>query len=202
MMRGRMNLSAPFSSIAIGVLCGAGAALFWAAGFVAARHGIDVGFTPADITFHRCFWAGVVLLPLAWRAGLRDLNGIGWGRGIVLTFFGGLGIAFVSYNALPGGHLRAMLREMLLFHVRGFTSAQERIEQAASFSRFLAEHADNRSESGCCLRAEAQAIQEHDTGHLYHDELAELSALLGRSLDSGRNYVGQVIEVAYRLPKI
>jgi hypothetical protein len=29
----------------------------------------------------------------------------------------------------------------------------------------------------------------------------ELSALLGRSLDSGRNYVGQVVELAYRLPK-
>ena len=29
----------------------------------------------------------------------------------------------------------------------------------------------------------------------------ELSALLGRSLDSGRNYVGQVIELAHRLPK-
>ncbi len=29
----------------------------------------------------------------------------------------------------------------------------------------------------------------------------ELSALLGRTLDSGRNYVGQVIELAYRLPE-
>jgi len=96
-----MNLAAPFSSVVIGIACGAGAALFWAAGFVAARHGIDIGFTPADITFHRCFWAGLVLLPLAWRGGLRDLNGIGWGRGIVLTFFGGIGISFVSYSGFP-----------------------------------------------------------------------------------------------------
>jgi drug/metabolite transporter (DMT)-like permease len=96
-----MNLSAPFSSVAIGVLCGAGAAVFWAAGFVAARHGIDIGLTPADLTLHRCFWAGLVLLPLAWRDGLADLNGIGWGRGIVLTFFGGPGIAFVSYSGFP-----------------------------------------------------------------------------------------------------
>ncbi|WP_188111369.1 HNH endonuclease signature motif containing protein, partial [Nocardioides antri] len=29
----------------------------------------------------------------------------------------------------------------------------------------------------------------------------ELAALLGRSLDSGRSYVGQVVELAYRLPK-
>src|SRR6188768_1483512 len=30
----------------------------------------------------------------------------------------------------------------------------------------------------------------------------ELSALLGRSLDSGRNHVGQVIELAHRLPRL
>ena len=96
-----MKPSSPSHTVAIGVLCGAGAAVFWAAGLVGARHGIDIGFTPADITFHRCFWAGLLLLPLAWRAGLRDLNGIGWGRGIVLTFFGGLGISFVSYSGFP-----------------------------------------------------------------------------------------------------
>ena len=96
-----MDSTSRFSTTAIGIACGAGAAVFWAAGFVGARHGIDIGFSPADLTFHRCFWAGLVLLPLAWRAGLRDLNGIGWGRGAVLTFFGGPGIAFVSYSGFP-----------------------------------------------------------------------------------------------------
>src|SRR5215208_5550987 len=97
-----MNAPPPSRSVAIGVLCGVGAALLWAAGFVAARHGIDIGMTAADITFHRCFWAGLVLLPLAWRDGLADLNGIGWGRGLLLTFLGGPGIAFASYS---GFHL-------------------------------------------------------------------------------------------------
>ena len=102
----RTNLSPP-RAIAIGIACGVCTAVFWAAGFVAARHGIDIGFTPADLTFHRCFWAGLVLLPLALRDGIGDLNGIGWGRGTVLTFFGGLGIAFVSYSgflSVPLGH--------------------------------------------------------------------------------------------------
>ena len=52
-------VDARLSSVAVGIACGAGAALFWAAGFVAARHGVDAGFTPADLTFHRCFWAGL-----------------------------------------------------------------------------------------------------------------------------------------------
>ena len=93
--------------IAVGILCGAGAALFWAAGFTAARHGIDVGFSPADLTFHRFFWAGVVLLPLVLRDGVADLNGIGWGRGIALTILGGPGLAIISYSGfllVPLGH--------------------------------------------------------------------------------------------------
>src|SRR3569832_2388837 len=102
------SVSTPSSRpILIGIACGAGAALFWAAGFVAVKHGIYTGFTPADITFHRCFWAGVLLMPLALRDGIGDLNGVGWGRGTVLTFFGGLGIAFVSYSGfllVPLGH--------------------------------------------------------------------------------------------------
>jgi drug/metabolite transporter (DMT)-like permease len=91
----------------LGVACGVGAAVLWAAGFVVARHGIDIGFSPADLTFHRCFWVGLVLLPLALRAGIGDLNGIGWGRGALLTFLGGPGIAFASYSGfllVPLGH--------------------------------------------------------------------------------------------------
>jgi drug/metabolite transporter (DMT)-like permease len=102
-----MDRTGRFNTVAIGIACGAGAALFWAAGFVAARHGINAGFTPADLTFHRCFWAGLVLLPLALRDGIGDLNGIGWGRGAVLTILGGPGIAIVSYSGfllVPLGH--------------------------------------------------------------------------------------------------
>jgi drug/metabolite transporter (DMT)-like permease len=97
----------PSRSVAIGVACGVGAALFWATGFVLIRHGIDIGFTPADLTFHRCFWSGLLLLPLAWRDGLADLAGVGWGRGIVLTILGGPGLAFISYSGfllVPLGH--------------------------------------------------------------------------------------------------
>ena len=33
----------------VGTLCGTGAALGWATGFVAAKHGVAVGFDPADL---------------------------------------------------------------------------------------------------------------------------------------------------------
>ena len=48
----------------LGVTCGAGAALFWALGFVATRHGLKVGFTPPDLLMHRFLWSGIAFLPL------------------------------------------------------------------------------------------------------------------------------------------
>jgi drug/metabolite transporter (DMT)-like permease len=94
------NPAAPRSDVpatAAGIACGAGAALFWAAGFVAARHGIAAGFSPADIVFHRFVWAGLAFLPFVARAGLRDLGGVGWAKGVALTLVGGPPLAFLSY---------------------------------------------------------------------------------------------------------
>jgi drug/metabolite transporter (DMT)-like permease len=82
---------------AAGIACGTGAALFWAAGFVAARHGIAVGFSPADIAFHRFIWAGLVFLPFVARQGFGDLGGVGWAKAVALTLLGGPPLALLSY---------------------------------------------------------------------------------------------------------
>jgi drug/metabolite transporter (DMT)-like permease len=76
-------------------------------GFVAARHGIAIGLSPADLALHRYVWAGIVFLPTVWRHGIADLNGIGWGRGVALTIFGGPVLALISYAGfllVPLGH--------------------------------------------------------------------------------------------------
>ena len=91
------STSATAASDVLGIACGAGAALFWAAGFVAARHGIAAGFSPTDIVFHRFVWAGLAFLPFVARAGLRDLGGVGWAKGVALTLVGGPPLALLSY---------------------------------------------------------------------------------------------------------
>ena len=91
----------------IGVLCGAGAALCWAAGFVAAKHGISIGFSPADLAFHRFFWSGLLLMPLGLRAGVHNLGGMGWWRGLVVSVLAGPPQAFIAYTGfiiVPLGH--------------------------------------------------------------------------------------------------
>jgi drug/metabolite transporter (DMT)-like permease len=92
---------------AVGVICGIVAAGFWAAGFVGVRHGLDVGFSPADLAVHRYLWPGLALLPVVMRAGIGDLDGIGWGRGILLAVLGGPVFAIIGYAGfllVPLGH--------------------------------------------------------------------------------------------------
>lgn len=101
---GRTKETAP---ALLGVVCGLSAALFWALGFAATRHGLKLGFTPVDLLAHRYVWSGVAFLPLVLRAGIADLAGIGWGRGLVLTVLGGPVMSLISYCGflfVPLGH--------------------------------------------------------------------------------------------------
>ena len=91
----------------IGIVCGTLAAFAWAAGFVVAKHGIQIGFSPADLAFHRFFWSGLLVLPLIVRDGLRDLGGIGWGRGLVMSILSGPPQSLLAYSGfilVPLGH--------------------------------------------------------------------------------------------------
>src|SRR5690606_26802640 len=47
------------------------------------------------------------------------------------------GIAYVSYNALPGCHFRSIIRDMLRHHVDGIVEPARRIDEALAFLRFL-----------------------------------------------------------------
>ena len=102
-----MEPKSPLNPTAVGVICGIVAAGFWAAGFVGVRHGLNVGFSPADLAVHRYLWPGLVLLPVVLRAGIGDLDGIGWSRGILLTVLGGPVFAIIGYAGfllVPLGH--------------------------------------------------------------------------------------------------
>src|SRR5262245_52848393 len=104
---GRLDSTSRINSTAVGVICGIGASLFWAARFAGVRHGLNVGFSPADLMIHRYIWSGLALLPTMVRGGIGNLNGIGWGRGILLAVLGGPVFAILGYAGfllVPLGH--------------------------------------------------------------------------------------------------
>ena len=122
----------------IGVVCGLGAALFWALGFVATRHGLKVGFSPADLLMHRFFWSGLAFLPLVLRAGLGDLSGIGWGRGLALMVLGGPVMSIISYAGflfVPLGH--GSVIQPSCATLGGLFLAVVLLRERMSFSRFF-----------------------------------------------------------------
>jgi drug/metabolite transporter (DMT)-like permease len=102
-----LDSTSRFNSTAVGIICGIGASLFWAAGFAGVRHGLNAGFSPADLMIHRYLWSGLALLPFVVRGGISDLNGIGWSRGILLAVLGGPVFAIIGYAGfllVPLGH--------------------------------------------------------------------------------------------------
>ena len=72
------------------------------------------------------------------------------------------GIAYVSYDVMPGGHVREITRQILRWHLRDVDDPAERIAGARGLLRALA---DSGSEQA------AWALDQGDPA-LYHDELA------------------------------
>ena len=84
------------------------------------------------------------------------------------------GVAFVSYNALPGARLRTMLREMVLLHAGAATGLPERLDRARELYEFLAPWAENRPDAyGAVLATELERLRRLSKPVLAHDDLGE-----------------------------
>jgi methyltransferase-like protein/ubiquinone/menaquinone biosynthesis C-methylase UbiE len=82
------------------------------------------------------------------------------------------GIAYVSYNALPGGHFRLMLREMMQFHTRSLATAEEKVEQGKSLVRLLAHSTRSPNTYTALLLDQLEHnLVNRSTPLLIHDEL-------------------------------
>lgn len=82
------------------------------------------------------------------------------------------GIAYISYNTLPGWRWRGILRDMLLFHVRDARTAGERLERAWEMLDFVEQGmANDQSLNARFLRQELKRIRSHHPSYLYHEYL-------------------------------
>ena len=83
------------------------AAAIWACYTVLARLGVKAGLSPADMSLLRFAPGALLTLPLLWRWGWRDLAGIGWGRGLLLTLLAGPGFSLLfmtGFSLAPLAH--------------------------------------------------------------------------------------------------
>lgn len=86
------------------------------------------------------------------------------------------GVAYVSYNALPGGHFRMAMRDLLLHEVGHITDPAEKIAAARRVLDDLAKM-DSRGEITIeTLRVMAQLMLDKNETVLFHDELGTVYA--------------------------
>ncbi len=114
------------------------------------------------------------------------------------------GVAFVSFNALPGGHVRRVMRDMLLHELAGVDAIADRIAAARAFLESTAQRKGDDDAVVTAIRAQAVAMLGRPDAVLFHDELGECfepvslsqiaadAAALGLEFldDSGRNRLG------------
>lgn len=86
----------------------------------------------------------------------------------------GEGIAYVSYNAYPGCHLRDMTREILRYHVREVADPQERLRRAQQLMQTIVA-IEEPSVYARALREQMERMLSYSDGLLFHDDLAEIS---------------------------
>lgn len=85
------------------------------------------------------------------------------------------GIAFVSYNVLPGGHVRRIARDMMRYHTHQAPDAQTQISQSLALMKFMADAVSAEDEYGALLRKEFERVSRLDPAQLFHDDLAEVN---------------------------
>jgi methyltransferase-like protein len=88
------------------------------------------------------------------------------------------GVAYISYNTMPGGHLRLMLREMLQFHTSSLATPGERAAEARTFANFLSTGAQNFGRDKAyieILQNEQRLIARRHAEDLIHDELGPVN---------------------------
>ena len=106
------------------------------------------------------------------------------------------GVAYISYNALPGGHFRMAMRDMLLHEVSGIADPAARVEAARDFLKAHTEIDAKKNISVEHMRLLAEEMLERNASVLFHDELGEvfdpqlLTGVVTAAGSAGLRYLG------------
>jgi methyltransferase-like protein/protein-L-isoaspartate O-methyltransferase len=85
------------------------------------------------------------------------------------------GVAYVSYNAYPGNHLRDLVRGMMRFHIGCFTDPAEKIGQARGLLKFLAESTPQTDYYVAAIRGQFERTKRYADEAFFHDDLSEVN---------------------------
>ena len=84
------------------------------------------------------------------------------------------GIAFISYNTLPGWNMQKSIRDMMMFHATGFTDNASKLQQAKLFLDFVNDSLEGVDTTySKFLRDETKSLKSLNDSHIIHEYLGE-----------------------------
>jgi methyltransferase-like protein/trans-aconitate methyltransferase len=85
------------------------------------------------------------------------------------------GVAYISYNAYPGNHLRDLVRTMMRFHTSPIKDFSEKVGQARGIVKFVAESATKPDYYVAAVRAQFDRISKYADEGFFHDDLSDIN---------------------------
>jgi methyltransferase-like protein len=110
------------------------------------------------------------------------------------------GVAFVSYNTLPGWYMRGLVRGAMRFHGERFADPRQRTAEARNFIEFLEKAIPEKDSAyGKNLRDQIDFLGDQAESYVFHDfledvnEPIEFREFVRRIQETGLGYVGEAI---------
>jgi len=86
------------------------------------------------------------------------------------------GVAYISYNTLPGWRLRGMIRDLMRYHAASFTDPVERVAQARAILNFLSRSVPTADDAyGMLLKSELDVLRRLPDYYILHDHLEDIN---------------------------
>ncbi len=84
------------------------------------------------------------------------------------------GIAYISYNTLPGWNMVRTVRDMMMYHAKGFVSPQDKVAQARALLAFVKESLEGQDTSySKMLTQEADLLSKQGDHYIRHEHLED-----------------------------
>jgi methyltransferase-like protein len=86
------------------------------------------------------------------------------------------GIAYVSYNTLPGWRMRGMIRDLMRYHAMQFAEPAQRVAQARAILDFLAKWVPTANNAyGMLLQSELEGLRRSADYYILHEHLEDIN---------------------------
>lgn len=84
------------------------------------------------------------------------------------------GVAYISYNTLPGWNMIRTIRDMMIYHSKGFSDPKEKVDQSRALLSFVKDSVkDSETPHSKMLATEAELLSKQGDHYLRHEHLED-----------------------------